>query len=76
MGRQGMRRTHLRGHPNALKRLLIDVAGFDLARVMRCLIGVGKPRRAQGGLGAALLGLLDSILDLAGASRALGARLA
>ena len=72
----GMRRTHLRGHPNILKRLLIHVAGFNLGLVMRQLIGIGKPRRVQDGLGAALLGLLDSILDLLGASRALGARLA
>jgi transposase len=31
----GMRRTHLRGHPNILKRLLIHVAGFNLGLVLR-----------------------------------------
>jgi transposase len=71
----GMRRTHLRGHPNILKRLLIHVAGFNLGLVMRQLIGIGKPRRVQDGLGTALLGLFDTILGLLGASRALGARL-
>jgi transposase len=71
----GMRRTHLRGHRNILKRLLIHVAGFNLALVMRQLVGIGKPRRIQDGLGAALLGLLDSILDLLGAPKAFGARL-
>jgi len=44
----GMRRTHLRGHPNILKRLLIHVAGFNLALVMRRLFGVGKPRGLAG----------------------------
>ena len=44
----GMRRTHLRGHPKILKRLLIHVAGFNLALVMRSILGVGKPRALQG----------------------------
>ena len=50
----GMRRTHLRGHPNILKRLLIHVAGFNLGLLMRTVTGIGKPRRAQDGLGARL----------------------
>jgi len=44
----GMRRTHLRGHPNILKRLLIHTAGFNLGLAMRKLLGIGKPRRLQG----------------------------
>jgi transposase len=44
----GMRRTHLRGHGNILKRLLIHVSGCNLALVMRRLIGVGTPRGLQG----------------------------
>jgi transposase len=44
----GMRRTHLRGHPNILKRLLIHAGGFNLGLVMRQLIGVGTPRGLQG----------------------------
>jgi transposase len=47
----GMRRTHLRGHPNILKRLLIHAGGFNLGLVMRHLIGVGTPRGLQGRLG-------------------------
>ena len=43
----GMRRTHLRGHPNILKRLLVHVAGFNLGLVMRKLFSVGKPRVLQ-----------------------------
>jgi transposase len=44
----GMRRTHLRGRINILKRMLIHVGGFNLGLVMRRLIGIGKPRRLQG----------------------------
>jgi transposase len=44
----GMRRVHLRGHENINKRLLVHIAGFNLALVMRSLFGVGKPRRLQG----------------------------
>jgi transposase len=62
----GMRRTHLRGHPNILKRLLIHVAGFNLGLVMRQLIGIGKPRRVQDGMGAALLAFSDLLFGLVG----------
>lgn len=48
----GMRRTHLRGHENILKRLLIHVGGFNLGLLMRKLVGVGKPRCLQGAMGA------------------------
>jgi transposase len=47
----GMRRTHLRGHPKILKRLLIHAAGCNLALLMRAIFGIGKPRCAQDGLG-------------------------
>ena len=50
----GMRRTHLRGHPNILKRLLIHAGGFNLGLLMRHLIGVGTPRGLQGRLAAAM----------------------
>jgi transposase len=40
----GMRRTHLRGHDNILKRVLVHVAGFNLSLVMRKLLGAGTPR--------------------------------
>jgi len=55
----GMRRTHLRGHPKILKRLLIHVAGFNLGLAMRALYGIGKPRALQD-LMAALCDLLLS----------------
>jgi transposase len=53
----GMRRTHLRGHTNILKRLLIHAAGFNLGLVMRTSFGLGTPRGLQGAL-RALLGSL------------------
>lgn len=53
----GMRRTHLRGHTNILKRLLIQAGGFNLGLVMRHLIGVGTPRGLQGRLAATIAAL-------------------
>ncbi len=56
-----MRRTHLRGHPNILKRVLVHVCGFNLGLLMRQLTGVGTPRSLQGraaAVRAALTGLL------------------
>jgi hypothetical protein len=47
-----MQRTHLRGHANILKRLLVHGGGFNLGLLMRTLIGVGTPRGLQGGLAA------------------------
>jgi transposase len=44
----GMRRTHLRGHENILKRLLIHVAGFNLSLILRKLMGLGTARGFQG----------------------------
>ena len=40
----GMRRTHLRGHRNILKRLLVHVAAFNLSLVLRREAGAGTPR--------------------------------
>jgi len=44
----GMRRVYLKGGDNILKRLLVHAGGFNLALVMRKLVGIGKPRRLQG----------------------------
>jgi transposase len=63
----GMRRVHLRGHTNILKRLLIHAAGFNLGLVMRTLIGIGTPRGLQGVLRA----ILDSLARLTTSLRAL-----
>jgi transposase len=48
----GLRRTHLRGHANILKRLLVHVGGFNLGLLMRTILGVGTPRGLQGRLAA------------------------
>src|SRR5262245_35664135 len=61
----GMRRTHLRGHTNILKRLLIHAAGFNLGLVMRTVFGAGTPRGLQGTL-QPLLGLLTDCTTLLG----------
>jgi transposase len=42
-----MRRIHLRGRENILKRLLIHVAGFNLSLVLRLVTGKGTPRGLQ-----------------------------
>src|SRR5262245_31364037 len=44
----GMRRVHLQGRKNILKRLLVHGAAFNLSLILRKLMGVGKPRRLQG----------------------------
>ena len=56
----GMRRTHLRGHTNILKRVLVHASGFNLGLMMRRLIGVGTPRGLQG-RAALLVALLVSL---------------
>jgi transposase len=43
----GMRRTHLRGHANIAKRVLVHLAAFNLSLMMRRLIGIGTPRGLQ-----------------------------
>ena len=50
----GMRRTHLRGHGNILKRLLVHVAAANLGLWMRTLTGIGTPPGLQGPLAVAL----------------------
>ena len=56
----GMRRTHLRGHRNILKRLLVHSGGFNLGLLMRTLVGVGTPRGLQGRL-AALIAVIIAL---------------
>ncbi len=59
----GMRRTHLRGHPNILKRLLIHASAFNLGILMRQVFGRGTPRGLQGDpLGACTLEIALAML--------------
>ena len=43
-----LRRTHLRGHQNILKRLIVHAGAFNLGLLMRQAIGRGTPRGLQG----------------------------
>ena len=43
----GMRRTHLRGHENILKRLVVHASAFNLGLLMRHALGWGTPRGLQ-----------------------------
>jgi transposase len=56
----GMRRVHLRGRVNILKRMLVQVGGFNLGLVLRKRTGFGKPRRLQG----LFLSIFGSVLAL------------
>lgn len=47
----GLRRMHLRGHDNILKRLLLHAGAFNLGRLLRETLGVGTPRGLQGRAG-------------------------
>jgi hypothetical protein len=53
-----MRRVHLRGRENILKRVLIHLGGFHLSLVMRQLLGKGTPRGLQGASADVLLAFL------------------
>lgn len=55
-----MRRVHLRGRGNILKRYLIHVAAFNLSLIMRQIFGTGTPRGLQGRSAAAF----DSLREL------------
>lgn len=58
----GMRRTHLRGHANILKRLFVHVGGFNLGLFMRTRFGIGTPRSLQGRV-ALLVALWMHLVD-------------
>lgn len=45
----GMRRVHLRGRDNILKRLLIHMSGVNLSLLLRTRYAMGTPRSLQGG---------------------------
>src|SRR5713101_8233449 len=43
----GMRRCHLRGRQNILKRQLIHVGAFNMSLILRKLLGAGTPRELK-----------------------------
>jgi hypothetical protein len=62
-----MRRTHLRGHENILKRVLIHAGAFNLGLLVRAILGVGTPRGLQSVADRAcrvLLHLTTLVVDL------------
>jgi transposase len=58
-----MRRVHLRGHTNILKRVLLHTAALNLGLLMRTLFGVGTPRSLQG-RAAALVCCVGALIRL------------
>jgi len=46
-----MRRCHLRGQENILKRQLVHVGAFNLSLILRKLLGAGTPRELKIALG-------------------------
>lgn len=70
----GMRRTHLRGHANILKRALIHVCGFNLGLVLRRSLGFGTPRGVNG-LAVGVRAVSEAWITVVCVSRALGSAL-
>ena len=58
----GMRRIHLRGHDNILKRQLIHVGGFNLSLVMRKMLGAGTPRELRNRFGDRVMRVFSRLL--------------
>ena len=59
-----LRRTHVRGHSNIRKRVLIHAAGFNLGLLMRTLVGVGTPRGLQSRVAALIAGVIHVLGSL------------
>ena len=53
----GMRRCHLRGQENILKRQLVHVGAFNLSLILRQLLGAGTPREWKNRFGRLVLTL-------------------
>jgi transposase len=54
----GLRRCHLRGRENILKRQLIHVGAFNLSLILRKLLGAGTPREMKNRAASLILRLL------------------
>jgi transposase len=66
----GMRRTHLRGRENILKRILIHVSALNLGFLMRSAFGMGTPRSLQGRVSAFISAFQCKLDALYAATRA------
>lgn len=60
----GMRRCHLRGQENILKRQLVHVGAFNLSLILRKLLGAGTPRELKNRTGQVFSRLLRFLLCL------------
>jgi transposase len=60
----GMRRCHLRGHKNILKRQLLHVGAFNLSLILRKLLGAGTPRELKNRAGQVFSRLFFFLLAL------------
>jgi transposase len=69
-GRGGMRRLHLRGRENILKRLVVHSGAANLGLLMRKLFGKGTPRGLAGTLSAIISAVNTFISSLACSSNA------
>jgi hypothetical protein len=72
-----MRRVHLRGSENVLKRQLIHVGAFNLSLIFRQKLGAGTPRELRDRLARAIFVVLVcriSSMAAAEASPAVGGR--
>ena len=56
--RGGMRRVHLRGRENILKRLVVHAGAANLGLLLRKICGAGTPKALQGSLAAAVSALV------------------
>src|SRR6202167_3635443 len=54
----GLRRCHLRGRDNILKRQLVHVGAFNLSLILRQLLGAGTPRQMSNRSSQLVLSLL------------------
>jgi transposase len=54
----GLRRCHLRGRDNILKRQLVHVGAFNLSLILRQLLGAGTPRELRNRSGELVLHVL------------------
>jgi hypothetical protein len=59
-----MRRCHLRGYENILKRQLVQVGAFNLSLILRKLLGAGTPRELKNRAGQVFSRLLRFLWGL------------
>jgi transposase len=58
----GMRRSWLKGMVDVTKRYLVAVAAHNLGRILRKLLGIGKPKALQGGYADEAIGVVAQLL--------------